>query len=396
MRTQTEAPLLFCSYARPDRERVIAYYDHLVSNGFNVWIDCRHLVAGQDWNREIKRALEKSTIILFFMSTVSVNRRGYVQKELKLALDKCQEKLVGDIFLVPILLDELPELPDGVKALQCVRTWEGDPRRDIEEAVRHQLTAIGAQLQQVQDSSQVAWSKNVVRETWDGLPGYESEVSFLNLSSSKYAEISGVSDYLRGKLVAMLMEQRQVKFFQTPNNYNFGQDRYLRSHTLDAHCSDPTIAGRVLTVQYAIYTFSLGAHGYTSFITESFTLDPVTRVSSIKSIFHDPEGALTVIRNSVRASLLTAASETNSNEPPCGDREWVHRGTEDWDAYSCSIYEKHGIEFIFPQYQVDSYAAGVKRAVVKYEEFRQFIEPSFLSALDIDAWRIPVSFERSV
>ena len=89
---------IFISYASPDRERVLPYFNWLEKQGFNVWIDCRRLKAGQNWDFEIKRALDKATFVLMFVSNLSYDRRGYLQRELKLALDKLSEKLIDDIY----------------------------------------------------------------------------------------------------------------------------------------------------------------------------------------------------------------------------------------------------------------------------------------------------------
>ena len=71
---------VFVSYASPDRERVLPFFDWLSSRGINVWMDCRSIKAGQNWDHEIHRALDKSTFVLCFISNRSYSRRGYIQK----------------------------------------------------------------------------------------------------------------------------------------------------------------------------------------------------------------------------------------------------------------------------------------------------------------------------
>jgi hypothetical protein len=93
---------VFMSYARPDQNRVTPFFDYLQSRGFNVWLDCKSLMPGQNWDFEIKRALDKATFVVVFLSTNSFDRRGYLQRELRLALDKANEKLVDDIYLIPV------------------------------------------------------------------------------------------------------------------------------------------------------------------------------------------------------------------------------------------------------------------------------------------------------
>lgn len=83
---------VFLSYASQDRERVLPVYEYLVTNGYpNTWIDCKKLLGGQNWDLEIKRNLGKSQIIIIFISNSSVNKRGYVQREIKIALKYLEE-----------------------------------------------------------------------------------------------------------------------------------------------------------------------------------------------------------------------------------------------------------------------------------------------------------------
>jgi hypothetical protein len=376
----TESPLIFLSYASPDRDRVAPYFDYLSSRGVNAWIDFKRLVAGQDWDREIKRSLDKSTMIILFLSINSVDRRGYVQRELRASLDKQKEKLFDDIYIIPVLLDDIPIVPADIAALQCVKARNGESYEEIYNSIQHQLLAIGAQVQQAQDSSKVLWSNQVIREFWDGLPGYEADLRILTLSSTKYPEVQGISDLIRGRIIELLMTLRQIKLNQDPGLYSFGQDKYSRCHTLDIVCSDPVISGRMITVQYSAQWFTLGAHGNTIFCAEIFTLDPVTRVGPIESIFRDPEGALTIVQSIVRNSLLNPEQNESG---VCGDQDWVFSGTEGWDSFRCAILQKEGIEFIFPQYQVDCYAAGVKFAFVAYNDIYTCMQPFYLTALDI-------------
>src|SRR5258705_8000171 len=131
--------LIFISYASPDREHVVPYYDALRARGYDVWMDFRRLKPGQNWDFEIKRALNRATLIIVFVSKNSVDRRGYVQREIKIALDKAMEKLAGDIYLIPVLLDGDATIPDELKQIHIVHASDPDCTEKIEDAIRHQL-----------------------------------------------------------------------------------------------------------------------------------------------------------------------------------------------------------------------------------------------------------------
>ena len=78
----TQDQVVFMSYARPDRSRVEPFCRYLRDNGLDVWVDYEQIRPGQDWDHEIKRGLSQADFIVVFVSNKSVDRRGYVQREL--------------------------------------------------------------------------------------------------------------------------------------------------------------------------------------------------------------------------------------------------------------------------------------------------------------------------
>src|SRR5580693_2372912 len=92
---------VFLCHGSEDKYFVRTVYDKLEKDGFNPWLDERDIVGGQDWDLEIKRAVRSSDAILVFLSNTSVSKSGYVQKEIKLALDVADEKPEGSIFIIP-------------------------------------------------------------------------------------------------------------------------------------------------------------------------------------------------------------------------------------------------------------------------------------------------------
>lgn len=178
-----DEPTIFISYAVPDRDRVLPVAIGLVNRGLNVWMDKLRLRAGHNWDFEIKRALDRATIVLVFASHNSVTRRGYIQREIKIAVDKAKEKLLGDIYLIPVLLDDDLEYPDELKAWQAVHLNDPDSETAITEAIEHQLATLSGQSQAAQVKAGFQWQSFAGRETWDGLPGYEVEWSAYRLFS---------------------------------------------------------------------------------------------------------------------------------------------------------------------------------------------------------------------
>lgn len=110
---------VFISYSSGDREQVQKVYEHLLALGADPWYDQEDLLPGQNWDMEIRKGLDEADMILLCLSKKSVNKEGYVQKELRLAVDRGLEMPDGRIFLIPARLEEC-DLPFSLKSYQWV------------------------------------------------------------------------------------------------------------------------------------------------------------------------------------------------------------------------------------------------------------------------------------
>lgn len=110
---------VFISYASADRARAQNLYAHLAAVRADPWLDVENLLPGQDWKMEIAKALDGTDLVLLCLSNHSVSREGYVQKEMRLALDRALEIPPGEIFLIPARFEEV-ELPYSLRDFQAV------------------------------------------------------------------------------------------------------------------------------------------------------------------------------------------------------------------------------------------------------------------------------------
>jgi len=95
---------IFLSYAREDKEDVRALFARLKASGFNPWMDTEDILPGQEWEVCIKEAIRASDAFLILLTSHSVSKRGVIQKEIRTALEVQEEKLDGDIYIVPVRL----------------------------------------------------------------------------------------------------------------------------------------------------------------------------------------------------------------------------------------------------------------------------------------------------
>lgn len=374
--------LVFISYTSGDRDRVEPIADALMASGIDAWMDVKRLKAGQNWDFEIRRALDKAEVIVVFISEKSVTKRGYVQREIRLALEKAEEKLVNDIYLIPVLLDENVTIPDLIKDLQFVRYRDEAFQEKLLDAVKHQMQRIGHATEVAQNESEISWQFYSHREFRDGIPGCEADFRLPRMNSQKHPMVSQIGDIIRGDMLLELAALRFQTLLPEPDFFNFGQDKYSRTHTLDATPQTPKVRGRILSLAYWLHSYyARAAHPSHEVKTYCFLVDPLSHIRSLDMIFNDQTEALKVVQCEARSQLVVSLGEDGEYEV---DQEWVENGTKEWSDFHAFTFEEKGIELHFPPYQIASYAAGPHTVLLPYEKFAHLVTPLFKSALDIE------------
>jgi hypothetical protein len=114
---------VFICHSSGDREFVRTLYTRLKSDGFTPWLDEENILPGQEWDSEIRQAVRASDVVVVCLSESSITKEGYVQKEIKLALDVAEEKPEGTIFLIPARLEGC-QVPRRLGGWQWVDLFE--------------------------------------------------------------------------------------------------------------------------------------------------------------------------------------------------------------------------------------------------------------------------------
>ena len=111
---------VFLSYARQDRSVVDELYTQLSKAGLVPWMDIRDLTGGEKWKIAIQREITRSDFFILCLSSRSVSKRGYIQREIRLALQVLDELLDEDIFLIPVRLEDCSVEHERLQELQWI------------------------------------------------------------------------------------------------------------------------------------------------------------------------------------------------------------------------------------------------------------------------------------
>ena len=98
-------PQVFVSYAREDEIVVKDIVSFMSGAGVNLWVDFNNLGPGANWKNTIEREIPRSRFFLAIISAASLSKKGFVQKEMKTALDVLDEYPDTDVFIIPLRLE---------------------------------------------------------------------------------------------------------------------------------------------------------------------------------------------------------------------------------------------------------------------------------------------------
>jgi len=108
---------VFISYAKEDKSDAEKLYSDLQQAGVKPWLDSMDLVPGQNWDATITKAISESRYFIALLSSRSVRKKGYVQKEIRHALNIATEYPEDKIYIIPVRIDDCESPFEGIRRL---------------------------------------------------------------------------------------------------------------------------------------------------------------------------------------------------------------------------------------------------------------------------------------
>ncbi|MBV8858478.1 MAG: TIR domain-containing protein [Acidobacteria bacterium] len=133
---QSSQPLrVFLCHSSGDKKSVRALHQRLREDGIEPWLDEENILPGQDWEHEITKAVRTADAVIVCLSRESITKTGYVQKEIRFALDKADEQPEGVIFIIPLKLEQC-DVPDRLRRWHWVNYFEAQGYERLLRALR--------------------------------------------------------------------------------------------------------------------------------------------------------------------------------------------------------------------------------------------------------------------
>src|SRR5688572_6452803 len=134
---------VFLCHASQDKPAVRKLYTALNSESWiDVWLDEEKLLGGQDYDLEIYKATRDADAIIICLSKKSVVREGYVNKEIRRALEIAQEKPEGTIYVIPLRLDDCDPSFVQLKKLHWIDYFTPNAHERLVKSLRSRANAL--------------------------------------------------------------------------------------------------------------------------------------------------------------------------------------------------------------------------------------------------------------
>jgi hypothetical protein len=137
---------VFLCHASADKSEVRKLYYQLKSTqSIDPWLDEEKLLPGQKWQSEIPKAVRNSDIILVCISRNSIDKVGYIQKEIRIALDIADEQPEDAIFIIPARLEEC-FVPERLQQWHWVNLYDSNGIEKLFYSFRERAKYLGLVL----------------------------------------------------------------------------------------------------------------------------------------------------------------------------------------------------------------------------------------------------------
>jgi len=357
---------VFISYAREDYDRVIPFYYRLSQEGLNVWMDKINILAGEVWDLKIKNAIRNSDFFVLFLSSNSSYKRGYLQKEIKIALDAWQEKLEDDIYFIPIRLDEC-EIPSSLSKFQYIDFFGGKTENDfliLLDSLNKGASKLGKQIEKSEFKFRIE-SKSIEEGLEKAIP-YDIAIQYPKILNVDGIKCDEINNSVMEKILETYEEFRKGAI-GSMNDTKLVSHSGFNSLSIDyqVHCLNDTL----LSLEFMEASYGAGA-AHSNYYIYTMNIDlPNQEFINYDDLFEDVSKYLSFVSQYCISELKKQMEDEDDYSKQI--EEGASEDIENFEHFC--LTDKHLI-IIFNTYQVGPFAWGPRQVLIPYENLGEIIK----------------------
>jgi hypothetical protein len=369
---------IFLSYAREDREIVESLYDFLLGEGYKPWMDIKDILPGENWERCLFKAIRQSDFFIACLSTNSVNKRGFVQKELKQALDIAENFLDDDIFIIPVRLNNCI-VPEKLSNRQWMDLNKTDGKIQLIKSIQAGILRRQNNAVSIQDSTGLHLSESTIIEDYEGPFGYEIDLiipELLGLNDSKSQ--NELNYLLKAFAIGNVLEAREFRWMERvfPSSTRPGLIAPEYPDYLGIRYRVSLMTDKFVSLALTITTFYDAAHPSYEICVFNYALSPLIPLT-LKNIFKNDSSYLEVIASFCNASLIEQREKEGIGIDDY-DYEVLHPKSGNFSKFNIT---DNGLIIFFNPLEVGAYAWGIREVFVPFEKISDLMNPDFKKSL---------------
>jgi len=368
---------VFISYAREDVAHAREYYRKLLNAGYSPWLDEENILPGQDWEHEIDRAARNADVVMLLMSDRSVSKQGFVQREAKEAVSRLKEKREGDIYIIPVLLNDCT-VPDFIaRQIQYINAENAGAWQKVESAL-----GLASQQRGITPTPKdetvgpLRYSIKKLQEQVEGYPGHDIDISYPVFVSDGLPEIArDLSRFFAGRAVEVLIASRPKPWEQSQEAYS-AEDLFLRTDGRWDSFRIDHIGNRIASFVYDVSWYGAGAaHPNHDFQTYTFSFVDRLILCTLQDFFVNPDKAIEIISASCIKQLERQHFAKTEVPPAEYDiAQFTEGASPNYDNFSSFTVREDHFRFLFPPYQVSCYALGSWEVSIPFYDLRDVLD----------------------
>ena len=126
---------VFLCHASEDGQVVAQIRERVLDDGHLPWFAPTDLVGGEAWKDRIDAALEEANHVVVCLSSSSIGKTGYFQREVRYVFEQRDLRPEGHRYIIPLLLE--PCTPPRVfRDIHWIAYWEEDGHDRLRRALR--------------------------------------------------------------------------------------------------------------------------------------------------------------------------------------------------------------------------------------------------------------------
>jgi hypothetical protein len=378
----TKPVTLFFSYAREDVERVFELYRELSNQGFRPWMDTQDIVPGENWKRALWRAIRSADFFIFFASHHSVGKRGFVQKELKEALEIWKEKLEDDIYLIPVRLEECT-VPTTLSDLQYVDAFAPGGRERLAAAIRVGISRYWSSDGKAGATAQII-KKERAEEDSDSL--YSFTADYPQIFPAADIHLERVNSRLAKFVSETLTEFKALA--NATDRMDHKREMHLQGRptavdSLSISSSVVRFDEELLSVRFQLASYGAGAaHPNSNTRTMTFDLKSGTELA-LADLFQENSNYLNVLSDLCRTDLSKQKKLrwTEDSYESIQDQMLISGLEPVTRNFQAFLFMHGGLKIIFDPYHVGSYAEGEYEVFIPADDMKGILTDEMLKKM---------------